>query len=322
MHALPRLASPRLLVLGDVFLDVYLFGTASRLSREAPIPVLEYEEARDVPGGAANPALNAVALGARATLAGLAGDDDEGARLRKRVQAAGVQDALVSLPGRHTATKTRVVARGSLLFPQQIARLDRVDRRPLDEQAVAAVLARIAELLPAHDVVLCSDYRSGLLSPAVIDGLRAVARARRCRLCVDAQGALDQYRGFDLVRCNHHEAAAFLGRPLAAEADFPPALAEMLTRLDAGAVVVGRAGEGLSLLARDVPYAHLPAHNRTEVYDVTGAGDTASAVLALGLAAGLPLATTAALANVAAGLVVRKLGSATTTLDEMRKAIG
>jgi rfaE bifunctional protein kinase chain/domain len=318
---LPQLASQRLLVLGDVFLDVYLFGTASRLSREAPIPVLEYEEARDVPGGAANPALNAVTLGARATLAGLAGDDDEGRRLRQRVQAAGVEDALVSLPGRRTSTKTRVVARGSLLFPQQIARLDRVDRRPLDERAVAAVLARVAGLLPAHDAVLCSDYRSGLLSLELIDGLRAVAHAQHCRLCVDAQGALDQYRGFDLVRCNHHEAAAFLGRPLVAEEDFPPALAEMLERLDAGAIVVGRAGEGLSLLARDVSYAHLPAHNRTEVYDVTGAGDTASAVLALGLAAALPLATAAALANIAAGLVVRKLGSATTTLEEMREAI-
>ncbi len=304
-----------------MFLDVYLFGSASRLSREAPIPVLEFEESRDVPGGAANPAINAVALGARATLAGLAGDDDAGRRLREQVRAAGVDDALVAVPGRDTATKTRVVARGSLLFPQQIARLDRVDRRPLDGGAMAALLARVEELLPAHDAVLCSDYRSGLLGPELVDGLRAAARAHGCRLCVDAQGALEQYRGFDLVRCNHHEAAAFLGRPLAVEDDYPPALAEMQAALDAGAIVVGRAGEGVSLLARDEPYRHLPAHNRTEVYDVTGAGDTASAVLALGVAAALPLPAAAALANVAAGLVVRKLGNATTTLEEMRAAL-
>lgn len=309
-------------MLGDVFLDIYLFGSASRLSREAPIAVLEYDEARDVPGGAANPAMNAAALQAPVMLVGLAGDDDEGRRLRERVQAAGVGDALVSLPGRHTATKTRVVARGSLLFPQQIARLDRVDRQPLDATALETVLARVTSLLPDHDAVLCSDYRSGLLAPELVAGLRAAARVHGCRLCVDAQGALEQYHDFDLVRCNHHEAAAFLGRALTSEADYPPALAEILERLRAGAVVVGRAGEGLSLLGRDTPYRHLPAHNRTEVYDVTGAGDTASAVLALGLAADLPLRVSAALANIAAGLVVRKLGSATTTPEELRGAVG
>jgi rfaE bifunctional protein kinase chain/domain len=321
LAALPALSRPRLLVIGDVFLDVYLIGEAERLSREAPIPVLAYSDQRDVPGGAANPAMNAVALGAQATLVGLVGDDDEGRRLAARLAAAGVGDGLVRDPERATARKIRLVAQGSLRFPQQIARIDRVERAPLSPATRAAIVAQAGERLAGHDAVLCSDYRSGLLDAELVAALRETAWAAGCRLAVDAQGALGQYRGFDLVRCNHHEAAAFLGRPLAAESDYPPALAEMLTRLEAGAVVVGRAGEGLSLRSRGGPYRHVAAHNRSEVFDVTGAGDTASAVLTLGLAGGLALETAATLAAIAAGLVVRRLGNATPTIAELREAI-
>jgi rfaE bifunctional protein kinase chain/domain len=326
LGAIPTLVGRHILVVGDLFLDEYLIGQAARLSREAPIPVLEFQEQRQLPGGGANPAVNIVALGGRVTQVGVVGDDEAGWRLSNLLNAAGIGTAgLVVDPGRPTTTKTRIVARGSLRFPQQLARIDRVDRRPLSPEVEAKVVACIAELACRADAVLVSDYRSGLVTPPVVTAVRA-AQARGRLVCVDSQGRLDHFAGFDMAKCNHHEAQGYLRHvaggsvALETEQDFEAAMARLRRELDLGMLLITRGPDGLSLCS-DAGYAHLPAANRSEVFDVTGAGDTVVAVAALALTAGQDPLVAATLANYAAGLVVRRLGVAAPSPAELAWAI-
>jgi rfaE bifunctional protein kinase chain/domain len=232
---------------------------------------------------------------------------------------------LVVDPERPTAVKTRIVARGSLRFPQQVARIDRVDRRPPAPEIEAQVIDHIRHLAEEVDAVLVSDYRSGLITEGVVAAVREV-RAEDRFICVDSQGRLEQFEGFDLVKCNHHEAQAYLkrisGRAKALKADheFMSASARMRSQLKVGALLITRGADGLDLRS-GAGYVHLPAANRSEVFDVTGAGDTVVAVATLALAAGLDWSTAGSLANYAAGLVVRKLGVAAPSPEELSWAI-
>ncbi len=314
----------RILVLGDLFLDEYLEGRAERLSREAPVPVVELSRRETIPGGAANPAHNVVALGGQCIVTGIVGDDEDGRTLVGELRRLHVDTSGVVIDGeRRTTTKTRVVAfRDALRFPQHLARIDRIDRRPVSSDVATRVRDRIDVLIPQTAAVLVSDYRSGMLTPEIVRTVLERARACGVRATVDAQGELEQYRGFDLIKCNRAEAEGELGLPLRVDADYERALAALVDRLDAGAVVVTRGPEGLSYCERDGGVTHLPAANRTEVFDVTGAGDTVIAVLTLGLASGLPLSSAALLANAAAGLVVQQLGNAVVTPAELVAAAG
>ena len=224
-------------------------------------------------------------------------------------------------PSRPTTTKTRIVAQGSLRFPQQLARIDRLDRRPLDEDVEREVIARLIALAPQADAILVSDYRTGLVTPAVVEACLGLAEEHYKLITVDSQGDLYKYKGFDLIKCNHREAEAALGCPLRGEEDFRGALERFLGELSARAILITRGPEGMSLLGQGQPYAHIPAANVSEVFDVTGAGDTVIALATLALAAGLDLLSAAHLANYAAGLVVRKLGNATATQEELAWAI-
>ena len=322
LQSLPKLAGRRILVVGDIFLDEYISGQATRLSREAPIPVLEFTGRRYLPGGAANPANNIVALGSWAEQVGVIGQDEAGQTLLAKLKEAGIgTEGVVTDPSRPTTTKTRIVAQGSLRFPQQLARIDRLDRRPLDEDVEREVIARLTALAPQADAILVSDYRTGLVTPAVVGACLELAKEHHKLITVDSQGGLHKFKGFHLIKCNHREAEAVLGRPLRSEEEFRGALEQFLEELSARAILITRGPEGMSLLGRGQPYAHIPAANVSEVFDVTGAGDTVIAVATLALAAGLDLLPAAHLANYAAGLVVRKLGNATATREELAWAI-
>ena len=322
LQSLPKLAGQRVLVIGDVFLDEYITGRATRLSREAPIPVLEFAGRRYVPGGAANPSNNIVALGGMAYQVGVVGDDEAGQTLLAKLREVGIDTrAVVTDPSRPTTTKTRIVAQGSLRFPQQLARIDHLDRRPVAGEVEKAIVAHMEALVPRVNAVLISDYRTGVASEAVVGAALELARQHGKLATVDTQGNLHKFTGFDLVKCNQREAEAVLGRALANEDDFRNAQEQLLTELGVQAILITRGPEGMSLLGCYQPYAHLPAANVSEVFDVTGAGDTVIAVTTLALAAGLDLLSAAYLANYAAGLVVRKLGNATTTPAELAWAI-
>ncbi len=321
-NAIQKFSDRRVLVVGDVVLDEYLVGQAARLSREAPIPVLELESRRTIPGGAANPALNIATLGAAATLVGLVGDDDAGHELIARLRASDIDaSGIVHDKTRRTTQKTRIVSQGSFRFPQQLARLDRVDRFPPTTDVEEDIIVQLKIAAPVSDAVLISDYRNGMVTPRVVQAAIAVTRDAGNLLVVDSQGNLDKYKGCDVIRANDRDTAVFLNRPLETEADFEAATAELLETLDAHGIVIGRGAQGVSLRGRRTPYCHFPAANPSEVYDVTGAGDTSVAVLTLGIVAKLNFAEAALLANYAAGLVVRKLGNAAPTPEELQNAL-
>lgn len=322
LESLPKLAGRRVLVIGDIFLDEYISGRATRLSREAPIPVLEFAGRRYVPGGAANPSNNIVALGGVAYQVGVIGDDEAGRTLLAKLKEAGTDAAAVVTDlGRPTTTKTRIVAQGSQRFPQQLARIDHLARHPVAGEVEKAIVAHLEALVPQVDAVLVSDYRTGVASEAVVAASLKLARQHRKLATVDSQGNLHKFFGFDLVKCNRREAEAVLGRTLSSEGDFREAQEQLLAELEVQAVLITRGAEGMSLLGCDQPYAHIFTANVSEVFDVTGAGDTVIAVATLALAAGLDILSAAHLANYAAGLVVRKLGNATATPEELAWAI-
>jgi rfaE bifunctional protein kinase chain/domain len=318
----PRLADRRILVVGDLILDEYLFGRATRLSREAPIPVLEWLRREIILGGAANPARNVVALASAATQIGVVGADSEGEQLAELLTAAGIgRDGLIVSTTRPTTRKTRIMADEAPRLPHHVARLDRLDRTPLTAEEERAVIAALLELIPRHDAVLCSDYQAGLLTPAVVEVVRQGCHRHGLQFCVDAQGSASLYHGADLFRCNNREAEIALGEALPDEAAFRRGVARLRIELGARLVIVTRGPDGLSLEGEGEPYSYLPALRVSEVYDTIGAGDTFAAVATLALAAGIGGKEAAQLANAAAALVVRRIGNAVVTPEELRAAV-
>jgi rfaE bifunctional protein kinase chain/domain len=313
-----RLAQRRVLVVGDMFLDQYLVGRATRLSREAPVPVLEQTASFAVPGGACNPAHNIAALGSQAPIAGVIGADAAGEELSALLAAAGVDTtAVVVDASRPTITKTRLVAESALRVPQHVARIDRLDRRPLDARIEGALLDRLEATAPGCDAILVSHYLAGVASDAVVDRVRQLGRQHGALTLADAQAELERFAGFDLIKCNRAEAETELGQALAGDADFERALVRLVPRLAVEHLVITRGGDGMSGLRRGASTVHSPAPHISQLFDVVGAGDTVIAVLALALAAGLALSTGLHLANAAAGLVVRRLGNAVVTIPEL-----
>jgi D-glycero-beta-D-manno-heptose-7-phosphate kinase len=322
LELLPRFRGKRILVVGDLFLDEYLVGRPSRISREAPVLVLEYEKRFCLPGGAANPARNIQSLGGEALMVGVVGEDDNGDELRDLLRSTGTcTDGIIVDPSRPTITKTRILARDGNIIRQQVVRLDRFSRSPLDSGVVASVIGYLGDRIAEVDAVLLSDYRSGVITDDVIEACRELARRARRLLTVDSQGDLLRFSQFGLVKCNQSEAEASLGEPLESEESFESACRRLLAQLGARTVVITRGGNGMSLMQAEGSYVHIPVANRSEVFDVTGAGDTAIAVLTLALASEAPPVASAHLANYAAGLVIRKMGNATTTVNELRETI-
>ena len=318
----PLLAAMRgkkLLVVGDLYLDCYIFGLPARVSREAPIMVLEETRREERPGGGTAPALVARALGAAAWQAGVIGDDAEGQRLRRMLADQGVDvSGVLTDPTRPTTTKTRLVAEGAYnVFPQQVARVDRQDRRPIDPAIAQSLAAFVEATAPDVDAILLSDYRSGVIVPEVI-----AAAAQSGRLAtVDSQGSLANFRGLGLVKCNQAEAEAYLGEPL----DEPERRREHLTtlraRLECERLVVTLGPAGAALAEANGAYHEIPPLVRRQVFDVTGAGDTVIAVMSLALAAGADALAALRLSQVAAGIVVGKWGNAQATAEEIEAAL-
>jgi D-beta-D-heptose 7-phosphate kinase/D-beta-D-heptose 1-phosphate adenosyltransferase len=308
---LPDFSARRVLVAGDVMLDRYWHGPTSRISPEAPVPVVRVLEDEVRPGGAGNVALNAAALGCRATVVGLVGEDEAGRRLAEELAARGVDCRLEAVADAPTITKLRVISRH-----QQLIRLDFEDAfAPHHGPRVAAALG---ECLGQADAVILSDYAKGTL--AGVEALIARARSAGKAVIVDPKGAdFGRYRGATVVKPNLAEFEAIAG-PCPDEATLAARGEALRAELDLEALLITRGEHGYSLIQRGQPPAHLPTRAR-EVFDVTGAGDTVAATLACGLAAGLSLRDATALANLAAGVVVAKLGTASVTVDELREAM-
>jgi rfaE bifunctional protein kinase chain/domain len=307
---------------GDLMLDHYTIGRPTRISREAPIAVLEFSREYFVPGGGTNPACTIASLGGEAHLAGVIGSDEAGDRLVTELNRYGViTDGVVTDPTRPTIAKRRIVAQVTPTMLQQVARIDHLDRRPIDGAVEERLVAVIEAALPDSDAVLLSNYRSGTLTPVVVARVRELADQLGKLVTVDSQGDLALFKGCGIVKCNQPEAEEALRRPLGGEEDFVSGLAELVDMLGSRAVIVTRSAEGMSAMTSEGEYCHIPVSNTSEVFDVTGAGDTVIALVTLASAAGVELFDAARLANYGAGIVVRKWGNAVLRLDELRAAI-
>ena len=311
-RAVRSFGDARVLVLGDVMLDRYVSGSASRLSPEAPIPVLRPSARRATLGGAANVALNVATLGGQATLIGVIGEDADGAELTHLLGCSGVVARLVVVAGRPTTAKTRF-----MVGHHQLLRLDEETTTPIDEPAAACVLRHFADLLPTSDVVVLSDYAKGVLSDAVLQGVLAQAQAARRTVIADPKrGEFRAYRGASVLTPNELEVQQ--ATRIDASDDIGADRAGHRALDDSGceAVLVTRSSKGLTLVRRGTPALHLPTRAR-EVADVSGAGDTLVAALAVALGAGASLPEAAMLANVTAGISVGKPGTATVSREEL-----
>ncbi len=319
VEALP---SAKLLVLGDMVVDEYVFGQPVRVSREAPIPVLEFRSRRILPGGGANPATNACALGATVAVAGVIGGDAAGADLVHLLDTAGIQtDGLVIDPVRTTYKKTRIVAGDSQLFYQQVARIDHVDYGAVAGDVNDRFWRVLDVALPACDAVLISDYEWGVINPMILE--RCLPRARELGklIAVDAHAALSRFRGITIATPNQPEAAEAVGYPIDGPGALERAGRALLAETGAEAVLITRGSDGIGLFARDSPTELLPAMPFGAVRDPTGAGDTVATVFALARVVGASYPEAALLANLAAGIVVSRLGVATCAPAELLAAI-
>jgi D-beta-D-heptose 7-phosphate kinase/D-beta-D-heptose 1-phosphate adenosyltransferase len=308
---LPDFSARRVLVVGDVMLDRYWHGPTSRISPEAPVPVVQVRADEVRAGGAGNVALNAAALGCQATVIGLVGEDEAGRLLAERLAAQGVDARLLTVSDAPTITKLRVISRH-----QQLIRLDFEDR--FGAQHAGLVEAALAAGLTGADALILSDYAKGTL--AGVQALIALARAHGVPVIVDPKGDdFSRYRGATVVKPNLAEFEAIAG-PCPDEAALVERGSALLAELELEALMITRSEHGVTLLQRGAAAIHLPTRAR-EVFDVTGAGDTVSATLGCAIAAGLTLPEATALANLAAGVVVGKLGTATVSVDELREAM-
>ncbi len=319
-----RFPSCRVVVAGDLVADEFLSGQPSRVSREAPVLILRYQDTRVVPGGGGNAANNVAALGARVQLFGLAGRDEAGRRLLQCFPRGVGTKGVVRPAGYRTPTKTRVLAGGIHSAKQQIVRIDRepgpLPAGDLAERVAGAVLGTV----DAADAVLLSDYGYGLVTPALADAIAARLARRRPAppVLIDSRYGLGSYRGLTACTPNQPEVEQLLGTTIGDDEEaLEKAGRTLLRRLRMQAVVITRGSRGMALFQPSAPTVRIPIFGTDEVADVTGAGDTVMAVLSLALAAGATFHEAALLANYAGGIVVMKRGTATVSPDELRGAI-
>jgi D-beta-D-heptose 7-phosphate kinase/D-beta-D-heptose 1-phosphate adenosyltransferase len=310
-------AGKRVLVAGDLMLDRYWSGDVDRISPEAPVPVVRKVSAFGVPGGAANTACNVAALGARVTLFGVTGRDEAGAELRGMLSRRAIDCAHISAAAaRPTTVKLRIVA-----HDQQIVRIDEEDTTPIDARLGEDVVKRAARIMPRVDAVLISDYAKGFATAPVVKGIIGAAQRRGKPVVVDPKGSdFERYRGATVLKPNRSELAVLTGLPTRHHDETMHAARQLLRLAGPIAIVVTEGKDGMTLLRLDAPEEHFPSFAR-EVYDVTGAGDTALATLAVALAAAAPLGDAVWLANLAAGLAVGESGTVAISREKLTKAM-
>ncbi len=315
----------RVLVIGDMVADEYLIGRPARISREAPVLILELSEERTVPGGATNVAVNTRTLGAEVFLAGVVGDDLPGRRLRRAIGDLGMhQDGLVTDLQRPTSTKTRVMAGSPQIVQQHIVRIDRVDTSEVGEPSKGQILDYVQQVLPTVDAVVLSDYENGVISLDIIKICIPLARQLHKIVVVDSHGSLSRFQGVTALTPNQPEAELSLGITINTLAELNEAGQRLLDVCHARGVLITRGSEGMSLFEEGKPPLHLPVHrldNASEIVDTNGAGDTVAATFTLALTAGASMAGAAYIANAAAALVVRRLGCASNTPQELMSVI-
>ena len=317
------LRGKRVVVIGDVVADEFVYGRVARVSREAPVLILEYDSSEIVPGGAGNAANNIAALGGRATLVALVGRDEPARRLVSALHR-GVDPRLLRVASMATPVKTRILAGGVHSAKQQVVRIDRGVAPQITPRVRAAFERAALKAIQKADAVLVSDYGSGLITPALVQKIRrGLTRAQvPTPILIDTRYRLLSYTGLTACTPNQSEVEQALGIQINDDTRaLEKAGREILERTRMQAVLVTRGSHGMALFVRNGPVVHLPIFGSDAIVDVTGAGDTVVSAVTLALAAGGGFEAAARLANYAGGLVVMKRGTATVGAGELRRAI-
>ena len=323
INSLKKFSKINILIIGDMVADVYLKGNISRVSREAPVLVLEHAGEKVVPGGAANVVHNVATLGGQAFAVGLIGNDKAGSGLRDILNDKNVETTgLIIEENRPTITKTRIIAGGSATVSQQIVRIDQEMKSPILSQTEKNLINILKQVIDKIDAVVLSDYGSGMLSDKIRSFIIESCQEKNIKTIVDSRYDILKFEGVSFVKQNEAEAAKAVGFELTSEEAVVTAGKILLEKLQAEGIIISRGEQGMSLIQDNGEIHHIPVVDKSEVFDVSGAGDTAVAAFILAIASGAKPVEATKIANFAAGIAVRKLGTATVSNEELNEVLG
>ena len=318
-----KLNSAKVLVIGDLALDEMVYGDTERISREAPVLILQHTHTKFILGGASNAAHNVAKLNnGQVTVLGVVGEDYQAEDLKNAFVEANINcDSLISDKTRKTITKTRISGSCSHSITQQIVRIDRQTNAPISFTTEAKLIEQIEKLIPLNDVVILSDYHIGTLSDKIINTVMNTAKKYSKKVIVDAQKDLNKYVGTYSMTPNLPDTQKHVGFYLNNKEDFLRAGNKLLEETSADNVLITCGAEGMVVIEKGGKYTHIPVFNKSKVFDVTGAGDTVTATYSLALAIGAEPVYAAIIGNIAAGIVVKQFGCATTSIEEILSSI-
>ena len=318
-----KLSDAKILVIGDLALDEMVYGDTERISREAPVLILQHTHTKFILGGASNAAHNVATLNkGQVSVVGVIGEDYQAEDLKNAFNEAGINcEALVADKSRKTITKTRISGSCSHSITQQIVRIDRQTNEPISFLTEAKLIENIEKSIPEADAIILSDYHIGTLSDKVIKTVFEVADRHSKKVIVDAQKDLAKYKGTYSMTPNLPDTQKHVGFYLNSKEDFLRAGKMLLDQTNANNVLITCGADGMVVVEKDNKYTHIPVFNKSKVFDVTGAGDTVTATYSLALAIGAEPVYAAIIGNIAAGIVVKQFGCATTTIEEILAAM-
>lgn len=318
-----KIGESKILVVGDLALDEMVYGDTERISREAPVLILQHTHTKFILGGASNAAHNVSEInGGKVSVIGIIGDDYQANDLKNAFKEANIDcSSLIVDKCRKTITKTRISGSCSHSITQQIVRIDRQTNAPISKETEVKMIAEIEKLVPLHDAVILSDYHIGTLTDNVIKAVVDTAKKYDKKVIVDAQRDLGRYKGITSMTPNLPDTQKYVGLYLKNKEDFLKAGNKLLSETGADAILITCGADGMVVVEPDNKYTHIPVFNKAEVFDVTGAGDTVTAVYTLALAAGAEPVYAAIIGNIAAGIVVKQFGCATTSIDEILDSV-
>ena len=319
LENLGKLKDKKVLIVGDLAIDEMIYGDTERISREAPVIILRHNHTKIILGGGSNAAHNISALNnGKAAVIGVIGDDYHAPILTGAFKEANVNTQyLVTDKNRHTTVKTRISGTCSQSITQQIVRIDRQTTEPLSAETEAKVIKKLEKAIPEYDAIILSDYHLGTLTQGVIDKAIELAHKYNKIITVDAQKTLNKYQGVTALTPNQPDTEKFVGYFIKDEETLVKAGKDVLTDTNADMALITRGDKGMVLFERNEKVTRIPVFNKKDVFDVTGAGDTVIAAFTLALAAGFEPAYAAIIGNIAASIVIRHFGCATTTVEEI-----
>jgi rfaE bifunctional protein kinase chain/domain len=319
---LPDFPEQKILVIGDIIADEFIVGQPERLSREAPVLILRHDDYLILPGGGTNAANNVAALGGKVYLAGVIGDDNVGDRLKDYLGEKGIEtEGLVIDQSRPTSVKTRILAGGGQTVKQQVVRIDKLENKDISSRIEDKLIAYAKKIIAEVDAIILSDYGNGVFTSRIKEEIIRLGNQANKIIAVDSRYELLSFEDITIATPNKEETEKALGIKLDSEDKRQEAGEKLMKEMDADAMLITLGGEGMTIFSREGDSTHVSASNFTEVFDVTGAGDTVIGTLVLAMASGADLDEAMRLANYAAGIVIRKTGVATTNPSELRKVL-